>query len=205
MMVRKVFFISFLLIIVSSCSNKGFKKISNDEKPYLEVFSDDFNKVIYKSNFVIYGNELSGITIFKRTNSSIRVVSMSELGIKYFDMEFFPNASKEPLVHYMMDVLNRKMLVKRLISDLNLIFNFPSENISRKTDRSKELLKSGNYHYSIQSDRVFSINTIKFPGGTKRIISMDYNGEPYPKEIRIRRSKILLVFKQINSSESITP
>ena len=34
------------------------------------VFNADFEKAVYKTNMKIYGNDLSGLTIIKKTNKS---------------------------------------------------------------------------------------------------------------------------------------
>ena len=52
-------------------------------------------------------------------NNSFRIVFLSEAGLKYFDFEFFPDDSVQ--VHYAIDFLNKKALIKTLSNDLKLI------------------------------------------------------------------------------------
>ena len=122
-----------MLIATSSCSIKGYKLITESEKdkivaPY--IFDDDFEKALYKTSINIYDNEITGLTLFKKTDSAIRVVSMSELGIKYFDFEFPFDQLKPATVHYVMEPLNKKILINLLLEDFNLLFFPPVINKS---------------------------------------------------------------------------
>lgn len=70
---------------------------------------------------MIYGSELSGLCFIKKTDSSYRVVCMSEVGLKFFDLEFFTYRD-ENQIHFMADFLDRKAITEKLLNFYDLIF-----------------------------------------------------------------------------------
>jgi len=59
------------------------------------------------------------------SNGGFRVVFLTEVGLKIFDMEFVPGKPVE--VYYFMDALDKKILVKTLSADLKLMLIQPHE------------------------------------------------------------------------------
>lgn len=192
-----------ILIIVSSCSIKGYKPLTESEKtkiiePY--IFSGDFEKALYKTSIVIYGNNLTGLTLIKKTDSAIRVVSMSELGIKYFDFEFPFDRLKPAKVHYIMELLNKKPLVNMIKRDFNLLL-FPPEidksdiKISDEDD-SKMLVKHNKLIYIFNSSG--AISEIAKQRTLKPMISLSGYEQHYPDKIYIEHGKISFDFEVID-------
>ncbi|MEJ2594573.1 MAG: hypothetical protein P8100_05480 [bacterium] len=111
-----------VFLLNSGCSTA--EKLSDSEALKVSrpvIFSPAFTKAVYKSDMFIYGNELSGLMVMKRSSNGFRVVFLSELGLKYFDMEFIP-AENEVKVHFINSMLDRKPVRKKLKSGLELIF-----------------------------------------------------------------------------------
>ncbi len=144
-----VVLVSTLLICVSGCTNKAYVPNSDNKYTNSLVFSDSFNKAIYNTNHQIYSNSLTGITLIKKTDSSYRVVSMSELGMKYFDFEFPFRKNSNPINHYVMSPLNKALLVKMIQNDFSLLFYPFGENSSviLKNDTNEEIIKNGRILY----------------------------------------------------------
>ena len=101
---------------------------------------------------------LSGLAMIKKTenDNSIRTVFMSETGLKYFDFEFFKNDSLR--IHYVMDALNRKGLIRLITTDLGLIlkrklndktvsYNFPVKSKGGVIIKEKQQGRSY-YHFT---------------------------------------------------------
>jgi hypothetical protein len=65
--------------------------------------------------------------MIKKTDSSYRVVCMSQIGFKYFDMEFFAYRDQTK-IHYTADFLNKKMITDKLENFFYLIFMVFTEN-----------------------------------------------------------------------------
>ncbi len=118
-----VFIVAFpLCFLPGGCSTA--EKLTESEavkvsRPF--IFSPAFEKEVYKSDMIIYGNELSGLMVMKKTPSGFRVVFLSELGLKYFDMEFLM-AENEVKEHFINSMLDRKPVREKLKSGLQLIF-----------------------------------------------------------------------------------
>ncbi len=74
------------------------------------VFSNSFEKGLFKAEMSIYDNSLSGLIIIKRTGETFRAVFVSEIGIKYFDIEIGSNETNDFTVHYILEMLNRKQI-----------------------------------------------------------------------------------------------
>lgn len=74
------------------------------------VFSNSFEKGLFKAEININDNELSGLILIKRTGETFRVVFISEIGIKYFDIEVGNNEPDGFIVHSMLEMLDRKPL-----------------------------------------------------------------------------------------------
>jgi hypothetical protein len=65
-------------------------------------------------------NNLTGLIVVKPlTGGSYRVVFLTEVGIKIFDIEFLTN--RETKIHYIMDAMNRKALINTLTNDIRLV------------------------------------------------------------------------------------
>ena len=193
------------IVILSSCSVKGYKTVSNSNNiniAEIQIFDDNFEKALYKTNIVIYNNNLTGITVIKKIDSSIRVVSISEMGMKYFDFEFPNNQQYEPIVHYIMEPLNKKLLINMIKKDFGLLFYIPDINNSQVMvnieDESKILIKHNKLLYF--SDNTGVISQIKkqrilLPNNT--IITLLQSTQSYPDTIDINHYKISLNFEAI--------
>ena len=135
-----------VLMIVSGCrtakkvpTNAGIKV----SQPW--VFSIDFQKAVFKTNMLVYGNELSGLTMIKKTGQSFRVVFMSEIGLKYSDMEF---SEDNIVVHHMISILDRKPVVEMLENNYRLLFMiFPKKTTEKyfSDSRTKGMIKENRY------------------------------------------------------------
>ena len=189
------------LFLISSCSIRGYKPITNHEDgkmPELYIFGSSFEKSLYKTSIVIYGNNLTGLTLIKKTDSAYRVVFMSELGIKYFDFEFPFDQQKPAMVHYIMEPLNKKLLVNMIKKDFTLLFFTPeiivSEILINNKDDSKMLVKSNNLVYFFNSSGMIT----RIANQRKSIISLSGFEQPYPETINIDHGKIMFDFEVID-------
>ena len=95
----------FAMVFSAAAQPEGIKL----SQPW--VFSNSFQKGLYKANMVIYDKELSGLLFVKRTGEGFRFVFLSEIGLKYFDIEVVKGVQDEYIVHYMISMLNRKPLL----------------------------------------------------------------------------------------------
>ncbi len=130
-----VLILGSLLLLIESCNSlrrQGYQREFSTGFPFIPVFGSDFDKMLYSAEITYGKNTFSSLAIIKQIpeNRSFRVAFLSETGMRLFELEFFKDGKTR--VHYMSDFLNRKALVKKLLSDFNLLFPFePEKNIDR--------------------------------------------------------------------------
>ena len=192
-----------MIIVVSSCSIKGYKPIANSEEvkaTTLHIFDTDFNKALYKTSMVIYGNNITGLTLIKKTDSAYRVVSMSELGIKYFDFEFPFDRQKPTVVHYIMEPLNKKLLIDLLDRDFRLLFFCPDVDKSgimvSESDSSKMIMKHNRWFYLFNSSG--EILEIAKQRSLKQEFRLYNYSKSFPGSINIDHGKIDFDFELVD-------
>lgn len=196
MILRHIKIFSLLILIAlfgSSCKIAGYH--SAKETPGIDsiyVFESGFTKALYSTEINIYGHNFSGLTLIKKTDNAYRVVAMSELGMKYFDLEFPIDEYDTVTKHYIMEVLNKKLLVNMIISDLRLLFNCPCLcSCKPKVNNGEYAADCKKLWYVINKEGVISsVVKPRFLLSDKQIITLEYNGDDYPSEISIDRGKI---------------
>ena len=99
-----------------------------DRNYILPLVQGDTNRFLFRTHVDIYRNHLGGLMLIKPVNGKgYRVLFMTEVGIKIFDMEFFSNGDFK--LHYCLDALNRKSVLETLKNDIGLILNpFPEDS-----------------------------------------------------------------------------
>jgi hypothetical protein len=104
---------------------------------------------LYQSSIDIFKNHFSGLLFIKPLeDKSYRILFITEVGIKIFDMEFFKSGDFK--LHYCLDELNRNSIIKILRNDLSLmLYNF-AENGETKMMKDKNtgrmIIKSKDYN-----------------------------------------------------------
>jgi hypothetical protein len=107
-------------------------------------FSDSPDHYLFNAEIDIYKNHFGGMMVIKYLSSeSCRVVYITEVGIKVFDLEFFKNGDFK--LHYCLEAINRKIIINTLRSDIGLMLaNIPQGNkmkILQDQKQNKLLLK----------------------------------------------------------------
>ena len=121
---RILFFLISSIALLSSCAVKtvaGYTPVDqlapNDFK--VTYFSDAGADYVYKAAIKVYGNNLGGIVIIKKTgNDSHRVAFTTEFGNKLFDFTFTGDEFK---VNYIMEDLDRGIIKNTLRDDFRLL------------------------------------------------------------------------------------
>ena len=92
-------------------------------------FGGDADHFLFHANIDINKSHFGGIMVIKSFGiDSYRVVYITELGIKIFDMDFFKNGDFK--LHYCLEAINRNSVIKTLKKDIGIMF----ENISEKNN-----------------------------------------------------------------------
>jgi hypothetical protein len=199
-------------VVFASCSpvpTRGFPKQAVSDRRFTPVFNDSFQKALYEVDITYGKKNISGIAVIKKmeANQSFRIVLMSETGLKFFDFEFFPNDSN--VVHYAMDALNRKKIIRIFTTDLRLIvkrhpdqktlvyyvYENPTADFIIKEKRQGRSF----YHFDENGKQPAKISRKAFLSPATEV-DISYNPEGIPAEIDFTHGIIDLTieFKLIN-------
>jgi hypothetical protein len=211
---------SVLIVLLTGCSYPQFNSFQrtseavislNDVKPWFVEGQDHY---LFSAEIDIYRNHFGGMMVIKYlSKESCRVVYITEVGIKVFDMEFFTNGDFK--LHYCLDAINRKIIIKTLKKDIGLMLsNIPSNNkITLSEDRKKNetLLKSmghdGTKYYLLnnKSLRVEEILTKK--SLQKKVEIRYFYSQSELDSVRIKHYNIRLRINlsRINETKSDVP
>ncbi|MEC3906104.1 hypothetical protein VOI54_03685 [Tamlana sp. 2201CG12-4] len=116
--------ISFVFILLFvSCGIPTIKGLPEQSLTITEFtnpyFSNGDIDYVYKAKINAYGNTFGGILIIKKIkDSNHRIVFTTNFGNKIFDFELTNNDIK---VHYIMENLNRKIIIKTLKNDFTTL------------------------------------------------------------------------------------
>ena len=195
----------FILGATGGC--RTAKKVPVDSQIKLSqpwIFGADFQKVLYKTNMMIYGNELSGLSLIKRKDKDFRVVFMSELGLKYFDMEFFTH-NDSIKVHHLISLLDKKPVLDLLEDNFSLIFMlFPKKTKERlfQDPITESMVKEfkykrnrSRYTYHKNFGQVSTIH--KKHGGSNLVISLSSFDHLAPQTINFNQRNLSLRLEKI--------
>lgn len=206
---RYLTFFILLLFAFTSCRFSGFsaRYLSNNAKQARPaVYPADFSKALYKTELSLYGRPLTGITVIKKDTSGYFVALVSEVGLKYFELFFPHDITKEAGVNYIMDVLNHKPVVDGLTDCIGLLFREPvydkhahlQMNETGKTCLLTSKYKKGKmkYYYGWMSGEVEQLQFSKmFAARTTAKISGYESG--IPGSILIFHGKISILLNRL--------
>ena len=202
--------IALLMIFgMNGCSTA--EQLSKEESVKVsraQIFSPGFTSEVYRSNMVVYGNELSGMTIIKKTGESYRVVFVSEIGLKYFDMEFFI-ATSEVKVHHMTSLLDKKPVVEKLTANYELVFMLFPEKARQRYFRDSGVnsmileVKSPRRKSYYTYDRSFGwVGSIRYKNRSRIIaISLSDYDHASPGKLNFNQSNFSLHLEKIETQD----
>ncbi|WP_232735217.1 hypothetical protein [Flavobacterium sp. 5] len=180
---KLLFRISCLLFLLTSCSSnkviKDYKTVAL-EKTVFEVpfFSNPKIDYVYKANISVYGKELTGIFIAKKINDTThRVVFTTEFGNKLFDFEISENDFK---VNFILEELDRKMLINTLVTDFRLLLRSHysiNSQFENDTERVYQALDTNKMNYLFVSKGANKLEKIVYSSKRKAIISLLYTSK----------------------------
>jgi hypothetical protein len=117
------------LLMLSSCSVSlfpGYKAAPmKDIREPFSWFQSDTGYFLFNIKVDLAKNHFTGLLAAKETGKdTFRVVMITEVGLKLFDFEFIPK--QEMKVHYLVDAMNRQILIKTLSEDIGLVLMHPA-------------------------------------------------------------------------------
>ena len=155
----------FFILLFLSCGNPVIKGLPEHKVNVSEVINPYFSNAntdyVYKAKINAFDNVFGGILIIKKIKSNNhRIVFTTNFGNKIFDFELFNNEMK---IHYIMENLNRKIIINTLKNDFETIIQ--EHNPVYKTFEEKSSfiyqskLKNGYNYYVVskQTQELFKI------------------------------------------------
>lgn len=112
------------LIFLSLVSCKTFElanvsKVETHEKKVENLYFTSPEDYLYKCHMEVYGNDISGILVVKKINEKThRVVMTTDFGNKMIDFEI---SDKDFKLNYVLEDLNKKMVINFLKNDFQLL------------------------------------------------------------------------------------
>ena len=131
---RRKYMILPLLLFILLCANgcsfglmEGYQKTEQVSIAPVSWFKTDSDHLLMNTSIDVMKNHFSGLMVIKSLiNGGYRVVFITEVGLKIFDLEFVPGETAR--VYYLMDALNKKILIRTLSADLRLMLIQPQED-----------------------------------------------------------------------------
>lgn len=212
---------SILVSLLTGCSYPEFNSFQstseavislNDIKPWFIEGQDHY---LYHADIDIYRNHFGGMMVIKfLSKENCRVVFITEVGIKIFDMEFFTNDDFK--LHYCLDAINRKIIIKTLKNDIGLMLaNIPTNNkikLSEDRKQNKTLLKSTGHQgtkYYLLNNRSLRTQEILTRNSLQKKVEIKYfsNNQSELDSVRIKHYNIRLNIRlsRINETKSDVP
>ena len=109
-------------MLLQSCSSsyKNLQPVTKVNSSCVLQFQPKFSRTLYNTQVNILRTHLSGLLLIKQMpDSSTRLVFSTETGFKFFDFEF--DSTGTFTVHYILDKMNRKAVLKTLRNDFELM------------------------------------------------------------------------------------
>lgn len=129
----KVLFLFNLLVASTGCASyqKGFKAATEttiDDITASNGFFSSNKTMVFDADMHLYKHHFNGLLVIKQTApDNYRIVFTPKVGPKLFDMSIDP---KDRTVHYCMEAMDRKLLLKALENDFRLLLlNFPQQSV----------------------------------------------------------------------------
>jgi len=208
---RYIFGLFVLLILFSSCANlkiQAGQKLSESSLEFPENlwFSESQEKALYKINIEAFHQKQGGLLmVMQAEKSSLRLLMVTEFGLKVFDVEYFKGDSVR--VHYIMKHLDNPYIVNALFDNLKVFW----PNIL--TDRTREyfyLEKKKEYLYRLgteveQWDYLMGqdkeIRKIERSANGRKKAFIQFDNQTEEILIKTKRPSISIRLKKITNAE----
>lgn len=158
----------------------------------IAIFPEKAGKYLYRAKIEFKENTYTGLMLIKKSaDTSYRIAFVNELGLKIFEMEFFPNKEKSFVLHSCLSYLNKKVIINTLRRDLESLFLTFSAWQEPKIKQDGKLFT---YQYKYEGKRTYHCNNVndvfyiirKRFGIVKEVIKIKNIKNPYPYEINIQ-------------------
>ncbi len=150
----------FLILSCGSYSKKNQLTEQEVKKQFITnpYFSDANQDYVYKASIQVYDNSFGGLLIIKKIeDSNHRIVFTTEMGAKLFDFSIIETEFK---VNYILDELNKKLLINLLKTDFKALVqeqNLVSKSFIKETIQIYQTAILGKKHFYYVSEHLNQI------------------------------------------------
>ena len=194
-LVLSSFIICIFLLSCTGSKYSGYEfiPIAKEAFSYRPIFPDTIQTVKFKSEINIYKNYLTGLLIVKKeSDSSLRTILLTEMGIKLFDLNVKNNSY---IINFAIEQINRQDLFDLIAQDVRLIFTdyLKNSRIDLFADNKSDLrlLRINNfgtwlYHY-FDADKPFIKRIESATGKNPEIeLTIEYSKDSIPEELYLK-------------------
>lgn len=187
-----------ILFTIHSCK-LPYKIVENysDTKSYPTCFISESKSLLYRTKVDAFGNYFSGLLFIKpHSADSVRIVFMSELGLKFFDFEINGNENK---INYCLDALNKPYIVNTLVNDFRIMLLKSEANKVKFYNTEDENIIIAKFSKPFKSNCKMQKNTeqileLKHKHFIFNVLKIDYSdyANKIPQKINIKHKNIKL-------------
>ncbi len=194
----QIILLSFVLSLINPFGVQARAHNLQKEGFTIAVFPQKSARYLYRAKINFRGKEITGLLLIrKKPEGSYRIALVTEMGLKLFEMGFYPNKKKPFVLYSCIKYMNKKVIISTLRKDFESIFlNFSAwkkPKIHQKGNQYK-------YRYCYQGKRLYFCNKYgdlskiirKRWGFKQEIIKIKNSKNPYPQEIAIEHQHITL-------------
>ncbi len=188
-----------LLVLLQACSlryHPDYKATQAFATEGKDVVVEHFQKILFKTHVQAFGKEASGLLFIKQLGrEQYRFVFMSQLGMKFFDVELNNGVF---VVHHLVSFLDKKQVRRVLKNDLQLLIQKPellNAHYFKSKNKSYLLLRDrgskGRMYYTYHQNQIIA----KEQAGCvfkNTTIQYQYKGVGLPSQISIKHEKFNL-------------
>ncbi len=200
---RNILWLSSFLFVLSCHPGQYYQlKKSKAESvlPLSPIFEEITKAQVYRASMKFKDFDMGGQLVFRQMEPNVfRIVLMSEIGIKFLDMELRP---KERIIHQVNDQLNRPIVLNLFEKDFRLLLMNDLDSYKTSYKKNEEfpiiykLRKLGKgkrfYFNQIKDSRLSKIEKAsKFGNKKVRIQFEDYEND-IPRKVTIQHFTIPL-------------
>jgi len=195
-----------LLFLLAGCASyqqrNNFEKQEVSDKAIINPYFSDVTKdYVYKANIAFYDKSFGGLFIVKKIEENHhRIVFTTEMGAKIFDFSFHKDEFK---VNYVLDEMNKKILLNILEKDFRVLVRENEKVISKSIKEKSELFETeivNKRYYYLFNEGVLNRITRANNGKEKVVFLFSKISDATAKNIQIlhKNIKLTINLKSIN-------
>jgi hypothetical protein len=182
---RCLLFSVVLLVVGCASEYKGLKVVSVDQDCLSKIKPVQLSTAWYDAGIDVVGKHISGLLLIKEMpDQSKRIVFTNEAGLTFFDFGF--DVSGNFKVHYVIQQLDKKAVVRLLRDDFALLLGLPFKNPVWQSwemgdERYFGVSEKNENHYFITGKDCGSLHRLESASKRKKKLTIEMVGNDVQK------------------------